>query len=107
MTLCYMLETKRGCPDAFTVTRYYQGKTYDLPQALAAAFINSGNALHLPEEDLHGFEGMSPATRIKLSEAVTMHTLPNPHMAGFNANLEARKAEEDAVNDALHERNVK
>ena len=40
-----MKETKLGSPDGVQVIDYQKGKTYDLPERLAGAFVKQGWAL--------------------------------------------------------------
>lgn len=88
--LIYIMETVRGSEDGFKVRRFHEGQTYDIAQSLAAGFIRNGKGLHLPEEDLPGFE-MNPNS-IRLSGAEALTALPNPEMAGFNVTREAKMA---------------
>ena len=45
-----MLETRRGSADGRSVMLYERGKTYDLPSALAHAFLAAGFATPPPRE---------------------------------------------------------
>lgn len=45
MTQITMLENRRGCEDGFTVRRYEEGKTYDVADMQARAFVGNGHAV--------------------------------------------------------------
>lgn len=47
-----MLETRRGSPDGFTVARYHAAGIYEIPDSLAASFINKGQAVAVNPKSL-------------------------------------------------------
>lgn len=46
----YMLETRRGTEDGFTVKRFMRGQTYEIAPDLARAFLAAGWAMKWPQE---------------------------------------------------------
>jgi hypothetical protein len=52
--IIYLLETRRGSPDAHIIKRYHEGKHYSVPDAIGRLFVNKGWAIEIPEEDIEG-----------------------------------------------------
>lgn len=82
--IVYMLETRRGSPDGFTVKRYHEGSYYEVPHTLGVIFLNNDWAIEIPEEDIGDGANQVDANRIERDEkpytlvVPSMKSLPNP-----------------------------
>ena len=76
-----MLYSKKGSPDGHIVRQYHKGETYDVPQSLAASFLNAGAAFNAEPDNMSDdeifncFRSGNPERQLEALNSLTMQQI--------------------------------